>query len=36
MMTVYHQDGPDLFLTHYCAAGNQPDEMPGDARPAGV
>jgi hypothetical protein len=24
MVTVYHQDGGDLFLTHYCAAGNQP------------
>lgn len=24
MVTVYHQDGDDLFLTHYCAAGNQP------------
>jgi hypothetical protein len=24
MLTVYHLDGPDLVLTHYCAAGNQP------------
>lgn len=24
MVTVYHMDGPDLLLTHYCAAGNQP------------
>ena len=24
MMTVYHLDGDDLRLTHYCAAGNQP------------
>lgn len=24
MVTLYHQDGPDLVLTHYCAAGNQP------------
>jgi hypothetical protein len=24
MVTVYHLDGPDLVLTHYCALGNQP------------
>lgn len=24
MVTVYHLDGNDLVLTHYCAAGNQP------------
>ena len=24
MVTVYHTDGDDLMLTHYCAAGNQP------------
>jgi hypothetical protein len=24
MITVYHLDGPNLVLTHYCAAGNQP------------
>ena len=24
MVTVYHRDGSDLVLTHYCAAGNQP------------
>lgn len=24
MTTVYHLDGEDLVLTHYCAAGNQP------------
>lgn len=24
MMTVYHRDGADLVLTHYCASGNQP------------
>ena len=24
MTTVYHSDGPDLRMTHYCAARNQP------------
>jgi len=24
MRTVYHPDGPDLRMTHYCAARNQP------------
>jgi hypothetical protein len=24
MVTMYHLDGDDLVLTHYCAAGNQP------------
>lgn len=24
MVTVYHKDGDDLVLTHYCSAGNQP------------
>src|SRR5688500_18749339 len=24
MVTMYHLDGEDLILTHYCAAGNQP------------
>lgn len=24
MMTVYHVDGKDLVLTHYCSGGNQP------------
>jgi hypothetical protein len=24
MVTLYHRDGADLVLTHYCAAGNQP------------
>lgn len=24
MQTVYHMDGPDLVLTHYCVLGNQP------------
>lgn len=24
MITVYHKDGKDLVLTHYCCVGNQP------------
>ena len=24
MLTLFHRDGPDLVLTHYCVAGNQP------------
>ncbi len=24
MVTVYHQDGPDLVLTHFCVVGNHP------------
>jgi hypothetical protein len=24
MVSVYHMDGKDLYMTHYCAAGNQP------------
>lgn len=24
MVTMYHPDGADLLMTHYCAAGNQP------------
>jgi hypothetical protein len=24
MITVYHADGPDLMLTHFCGIGNQP------------
>lgn len=24
MLTVYHMDGEDLIMTHYCAIGNQP------------
>lgn len=24
MITVFHLDGPNLVMTHYCAAGNQP------------
>jgi hypothetical protein len=34
MVTVYHRDGDQLMLTHYCMAGNQPRMRcrPGDAR----
>jgi hypothetical protein len=24
MISIYHADGPDLVMTHYCALGNQP------------
>ncbi len=24
MVSIYHMDGPDLVMTHYCALGNQP------------
>lgn len=24
MVSIYHQDGKDLVMTHYCAVGNQP------------
>jgi hypothetical protein len=24
MLSVYHMDGPDLVMTHYCMLGNQP------------
>lgn len=35
MVTVYHADGPDLVLTHYCMEGNQPRmraKAPGGSR----
>ncbi len=34
MITMYHMDGPDLMLTHYCAVGNQPRmrAAPGDTK----
>ena len=32
MVTVYHADGPDLVLTHYCMEGNQPRMRAKDAR----
>ena len=32
MVTVYHADGPDLVLTHYCVEGNQPRMRAKNAR----
>ena len=32
MVTVYHADGPDLVLTHYCMEGNQPRMRAKDAK----
>jgi hypothetical protein len=34
MVTVYHRDGDQLMLTHYCMAGNQPRmrATPGDVK----
>lgn len=32
MVTVYHPDGTDLVLTHYCLEGNQPRMRARDAR----
>jgi hypothetical protein len=31
MVTVYHADGPNLVLTHYCVEGNQPRMRAKDA-----
>jgi hypothetical protein len=36
MVTLYHKDGPDLVLTHYCAAGNQPRMKRDPKDPAGT
>jgi len=36
MVTMYHLDGPDLVLTHYCAAGNQPTMRAGPTLPDGT
>ena len=35
MVTVYHMDGDDLVLTHYCVAGNQPHMRARRDSPAG-
>jgi hypothetical protein len=32
MVTVYHPDGADLVLTHYCMEGNQPRMRARDAQ----
>jgi hypothetical protein len=34
MVTVYHADGADLVLTHYCMEGNQPRMRARDAKGA--
>jgi hypothetical protein len=34
MVTLYHRDGKDLVLTHYCAAGNQPRMKADPSAPA--
>lgn len=31
MVTVYHLDGNNLMMTHYCSAGNQPRMMADDS-----
>ena len=36
MVTVYHLDGKDLMLTHYCGAGNQPRMKSGSLGPHNV
>ncbi len=36
MVTMYHLDGLDLVLTHYCAAGNQPTMRAGPSLPDGT
>jgi hypothetical protein len=34
MVSVYHRDGADLLMTHYCALGNQPRMKADPASPA--
>jgi len=36
MVTLYHLDGDDLMLTHYCAAGNQPRMKAVSVKPGGI
>ncbi len=36
MVTVYHRDGSDVVLTHYCALGNQPRLKLDPAGPKGT
>jgi hypothetical protein len=35
MTNIYHMDGPDLVMTHYCAVGNQPRLRAGATTPDG-
>jgi hypothetical protein len=35
MVTVYHQDGQDLRMTHYCSAKNQPRMKASSVSPDG-
>jgi len=36
MVTVYHAEGPDVVLTHYCVEGNQPRMRAKDTKSARV
>ena len=36
MTNIYHMDGPDLVMTHYCAMGNQPRLRAGSAKPGEI
>jgi hypothetical protein len=33
MLTLFHKDGPDLVMTHYCVAGNQPRLVASEVAP---